>query len=195
MARKAPSLFTGEEKWQADLFATSTLADLRALSGERMAGGKLVHYVEDLAQGRSEMTSTPAVAVRSQFSRHIVYVPRNWERYHMSRLYGPLHRSLQDRFDTRWLADNVETHVVLTEIPQEHKAFIESRDMFFLSTIDHQGRPAVPYKSGDPGFVRVLDSRTVAFPCYDGSGMFYSIGNVLGKGAPLPARPRRSRVD
>ena len=48
----------------------------------------------------------------------------------MSRLYGPLHRSLQDRFDTRWLADNVETHVVLTEIPQEHKAFIESRDMF-----------------------------------------------------------------
>ena len=46
----------------------------------------------------------------------------------MSRLYGPVHRSLQDRFDTRRLADNVETRVVLTEIPQEHKAFIESRD-------------------------------------------------------------------
>src|SRR5580692_1221803 len=88
----------------------------------------------------------------------------------MSRLYGPVHRSLQDRFDTRRLADNVETRVVLTEIPQEHKAFIESRDMFFLSTIDHQSRPTVSYKSGDPGFVRVLDSRTVAFPCYDGSG-------------------------
>ena len=55
----------------------------------------------------------------------------------MSRLYGPIHRSLQDRFDTRRLADNVETRVVLTEIPPEHKAFIESRDMFFLSTIDH----------------------------------------------------------
>jgi hypothetical protein len=46
----------------------------------------------------------------------------------MSRLYGPVHRSLQDRFETRRLADNVETRVVLTEIPQEHKAFIESRD-------------------------------------------------------------------
>ena len=67
----------------------------------------------------------------------------------MSRLYGPVHRSLQDRFDTRRLADNVETRVVLTEIPQEHKAFIESRDMFFLSTIDHQGRPTVSYKGGD----------------------------------------------
>ena len=98
----------------------------------------------------------------------------------MSRLYGPLHRSLQDRFDTRRLADNTEARVVLTEIPPEHKAFIESRDMFFLSTIDHQGRPTVSYKGGDPGFVRVLDSKTVAFPCYDGNGMFYSMGNLLG---------------
>ena len=89
----------------------------------------------------------------------------------MSRLYGPVHRLLQDRFDTRRLADNVETRVVLTEIPQEHKAFIESRDMFFLSTIDHQGRPTVSYKGGDPGFVRVLGSKTLAFPCYDGNGI------------------------
>jgi predicted pyridoxine 5'-phosphate oxidase superfamily flavin-nucleotide-binding protein len=98
----------------------------------------------------------------------------------MSRLYGLVHRSLQDRFDTRRLADNVEARVVLTEIPREHKAFIESRDMFFLSTIDHQGRPTVSYKGGDPGFVRVLDGKTVAFPCYDGNGMFYSMGNLLG---------------
>src|SRR5215469_6416157 len=98
----------------------------------------------------------------------------------MSRLYGPVHRSLQDRFDTRLLADNVEARVVLTEISPEHKAFIESRDMFFLSTIDHQGRPTVSYKGGDPGFVRVVDSKAVAFPCYDGNGMFYSMGNLLG---------------
>ena len=82
----------------------------------------------------------------------------------MSRLYGPNHRSLQDRFDTRKLADNVEQRVVFTIIPPEHKTFIESRDMFFLSTIDHQGRPTVSYKGGNPGFVRVLDDNTVAFP-------------------------------
>ena len=98
----------------------------------------------------------------------------------MSRLYGPNHRSLQDRFDTRRLADNVEERVVLTKIPAGHKVFIESRDMFFLSTIDHQGRPTVSYKGGDPGFVRVIDNKTVAFPCYDGNGMFYSMGNLLG---------------
>src|SRR4029077_212548 len=92
---------------------------------------------------------------------------RNQERCHMSRLYGPVHRSLQDRFETRRLADNVETRVVLTEIPQEHKAFIESRDMFFLSTIDHQGRPTVSYKGGDPGFAKKLPltQRTPSVSC------------------------------
>ena len=98
----------------------------------------------------------------------------------MSRLYGPNHRALQDRFDMRRLADNVEKRVLVTEITAEHKAFIESRDMFWLATIDHEGRPTVSYKGGEPGFVRVLDGKTLAFPCYDGNGMFYSMGNLVG---------------
>jgi uncharacterized protein len=98
----------------------------------------------------------------------------------MSRLYGARHRQLQDRFDTRRLADGVESRVVKTEITAEHRAFIESRDMFFLASVDHEGRPTVSYKGGDPGFVRVLDAKTIAFPCYDGNGMFYSMGNLMG---------------
>ncbi len=98
----------------------------------------------------------------------------------MSRIYGPRHRALQDRFDMRRLADGVEQRIVRTEISAEHQKFIESRDMFWLGTIDHQGRPTVSYKGGDPGFVRVLDPTTLAFPCYDGNGMFYSMGNLIG---------------
>jgi hypothetical protein len=98
----------------------------------------------------------------------------------MSKLYGPEHRTLQDRFDTRRLADSVEDRVVRTEIVAEHKAFIEARDMFWLASIDHQGRPTVSYKGGDPGFVRVIDSETLAFPSYDGNGMFFSMGNIAG---------------
>src|SRR5436305_12847405 len=52
-------------------------------------------------------------------------------------------------------------------------------DMFFLATADAEGRPQCPYKGGDPGFVRVLDERTVAFPNYDGNGMYLSMGNLL----------------
>src|ERR1700756_5112986 len=117
-------------------------------------------------------------------------------RCHMSRLYGPLNRSLQDRFDTRRLADNVEARVVLTEIPPEHKAFIESRDMFFLSTIDHQGRPTVSYKGGDPGFVRVIDSKTVVFPCYDGTACSIRWVTCSGIGrSACSLSTWRSRID
>jgi uncharacterized protein len=98
----------------------------------------------------------------------------------MSRMYGSNHRALQDRFDTRRLADGVEKRAVESEISERNKAFIESRDMFWLATVDHQGRPTVSYKGGDPGFVRVIDSKTIAFPCYDGNGMFYSMGNLIG---------------
>ena len=55
----------------------------------------------------------------------------------MSQLYGARHRQLQDRFDTRRLADGVERRIVKTEITAEHRAFIESRDMFWLATVDH----------------------------------------------------------
>jgi predicted pyridoxine 5'-phosphate oxidase superfamily flavin-nucleotide-binding protein len=52
--------------------------------------------------------------------------------------------------------------------------------MFFLSTVDHQGRPTASYKGGDPGFVAIVDERTIAFPSYDGNGMFFSMGNIAG---------------
>jgi predicted pyridoxine 5'-phosphate oxidase superfamily flavin-nucleotide-binding protein len=63
----------------------------------------------------------------------------------------------------RRLADGIEQRNVKSEISQQHKEFIESRDMFWLATVDHEGRPTVSYKGGDPGFVRVLDPRTIAF--------------------------------
>jgi uncharacterized protein len=88
-------------------------------------------------------------------------------------------RRLQDRFDTRRLADRLEERKVTDRIDDSDRAFIESMDMLFLATADEHGRPSCSYKGGDPGFVRVLDERTVAFPCYDGNGMFLSAGNML----------------
>lgn len=98
----------------------------------------------------------------------------------MGNLYSAEHRALQDQFDTRRLADMIEGGFVAKEVDDNNKAFIESRDMFFLSTIDQNGRPTVSYKGGDPGFVRVVGKDTIAFPFYDGNGMFYSWGNIAG---------------
>ena len=87
-------------------------------------------------------------------------------------------RQLQDRFDTRRLADRLEQAKVHDAITGEDRAFIERMDMFFLATADAEGRPQCSYKGGDPGFVAVVDERTVAFPNYDGNGMYLSLGNV-----------------
>ena len=93
-------------------------------------------------------------------------------------LYGPRSRELQDRFDTRRLADRLEERVVRETIDADDRAFIEARDMFFLATADEHGAPQCSHKGGDPGFVRVLDERTIAFPSYDGNGMYLSLGNL-----------------
>ena len=88
-------------------------------------------------------------------------------------------RSLQDRFDTRALADRIDGLLVTDTISEHDRSFIEDRDMFFLATADAEGRPTCSYKGGEPGFVRVLDPHTVVFPNYDGNGMYFSAGNVL----------------
>ena len=89
-------------------------------------------------------------------------------------------RSLQDRFDTRRLADRLDERFVSTPvIDAEARALIERLPMFFLATADAEGRPQCSYKGGDPGFVTVLDETNVAFPNYDGNGMYLSMGNVL----------------
>jgi predicted pyridoxine 5'-phosphate oxidase superfamily flavin-nucleotide-binding protein len=97
----------------------------------------------------------------------------------VSGLYHSGSRSLQDRFDTRRLADRLEDVKVTDRLDDGDRAFIERMDMLFIATADEQGRPNCSYKGGDPGFVRVLDERTVAFPIYDGNGMFLTAGNAL----------------
>jgi uncharacterized protein len=88
-------------------------------------------------------------------------------------------RRLQDRFDTRRLADRIEDRLAHDAIDEGDRRFIERMDMFFLATADDDGQPQCSYKGGDRGFVRVLDDQTIAFPCYDGNGMYLSMGNVL----------------
>lgn len=94
-------------------------------------------------------------------------------------IYSDANRTWQDRFDTRRLADRIEERIVHDAIDADDRAFIEARDMFFLATADAKGAPQCSYKGGNPGFVRVLDDRTIAFPSFDGNGMYLSLGNVL----------------
>jgi predicted pyridoxine 5'-phosphate oxidase superfamily flavin-nucleotide-binding protein len=109
-------------------------------------------------------------------------------------------RGLQDRFDSRRLADRLDERLGRDAFSDDDRAFIASRTMFFLATADAQGRPDCSYKGGLAGFVRITGASELAFPSYDGNGMFRSLGNI----AVNPAvgllfidfeSPRRLRVN
>jgi len=88
-------------------------------------------------------------------------------------------RRLQDLRETRPIADRLEQVTVHSAFSDDDRAFIERAAMCFIATADAQGRPDCSYKGGLPGFVRVLDGRTLAIPDYDGNGMYRTWGNVL----------------
>ena len=96
-----------------------------------------------------------------------------------SDLYHSGNRQLQDRFGSRELADRLEQKLARTTFTDDDKAFIASLPYFFLSTADAQGRPDCSFKGGSPGFVQVTGPSELAFPDYDGNGMFKSLGNLL----------------
>jgi hypothetical protein len=100
----------------------------------------------------------------------------------MSDIFGGGARSFQDRFGTRQLADRIDERLVKDAIDDGDKAFIEQMDMFFLATVDRRGRANCSYKGGDPGFVHVLDPKTIAFGSQDGNGMYLSLGALAETG-------------
>lgn len=96
-----------------------------------------------------------------------------------SSLYHEGNRELQDRFDSRRIADRLEEVTLHEALNANDIAFITGCDMFFLATADADGWPDVSYKGGLPGFVQVTDDGRIVFPVYDGNGMFKSTGNAL----------------
>jgi predicted pyridoxine 5'-phosphate oxidase superfamily flavin-nucleotide-binding protein len=95
----------------------------------------------------------------------------------MSSLYEDSHRALHEQFDSTRIAGALEEGDG-DHIEEQHRPFIESRDFFFLATVDSQGRPQSQYKGGSQGFVKIVDEKTLVFPSYDGNGRYHSMGNI-----------------
>ena len=118
-----------------------------------------------------------------------------------SLLYHEGNRQLQDAFDSRRIADRLEDKLTRTAFTADDRAFIESAIYFFIATADADGRPDCSFKGGAPGFVRVTAPDEIAFPDYDGNGMFKSLGNLTVNAQvgllfiDLHEKPRRLRVN
>ncbi len=92
--------------------------------------------------------------------------------------YSDQARVLQKRFDTTALADAELQVIVHDTLTEADRGFIQSMEMFWLASVDDKGNPTVSYKGGSPGFVNMPNDKTIQFPCFDGNGMFWSMGNI-----------------
>jgi len=86
------------------------------------------------------------------------------------------HGSLQQY--VRMTAQGPETN----RLGQAEAEFIEARDGFYMATVSEAGWPYIQFRGGPPGFLRVLDERTLGFADFAGNRQYVSVGNLKHDG-------------
>lgn len=71
-----------------------------------------------------------------------------------------------------------ESHPWPTNIPPELAKFIEAQVSVFLATANVDGQPYIQHRGGPPGFLRVLDNKTIGFVDFIGNRQYITLGNL-----------------
>lgn len=93
--------------------------------------------------------------------------------------FTPAVKSVQERMGSRKIQEERENGGGFSvELTQDIAGFIAQRDSFYLATASAAGQPYIQHRGGPPGFLRVLDSRKLAFADYSGNRQYISVGNL-----------------
>jgi uncharacterized protein len=71
---------------------------------------------------------------------------------------------------------------VLDHLNPRMREFIDRQEMAFVATADIRGECDCTFRAGPPGFIRVINDRTLAYPEYRGNGVMASLGNIVENG-------------
>jgi len=85
---------------------------------------------------------------------------------------------LQDRLGTTARADRFYNDQVLDHLNPQMRDFVRRQQMMFLATADAAGECDNTLRAGPPGFIEVIDERTLAWPEFRGNGVMASLGNI-----------------
>lgn len=88
-------------------------------------------------------------------------------------------RDLQERYGTQGRAQRFYDDQMLDRLNAAMIDFIGRMDMAFIATSDKRGECDASFRAGLPGFLHVIDERTIAYPEYRGNGVMASLGNIL----------------
>jgi predicted pyridoxine 5'-phosphate oxidase superfamily flavin-nucleotide-binding protein len=93
--------------------------------------------------------------------------------------FTPVVKAVQSRKGSRRLYEKVEKRGSWqTGITPELKSFIEEQRSIFFATASKDGQPTIQHRGGPPGFLRVLDERTIAFVDFTGNRQYITLGNL-----------------
>jgi predicted pyridoxine 5'-phosphate oxidase superfamily flavin-nucleotide-binding protein len=79
---------------------------------------------------------------------------------------------------SRKLWENFSQDRTFDRFGDNEVAFIEARDSFYLASVGENGWPYVQHRGGPPGFLKVLDEKTLGFADFRGNRQYISLGNV-----------------
>jgi hypothetical protein len=94
--------------------------------------------------------------------------------------FTPRVQALQTRYGSRKAYDQRSAAAPLETLGPDERAFVESRDSFYIATAGETGWPYIQHRGGPKGFLRVLDERTLAFADFRGNKQYISAGNLAG---------------
>jgi predicted pyridoxine 5'-phosphate oxidase superfamily flavin-nucleotide-binding protein len=92
----------------------------------------------------------------------------------------PSVRAVQEELGVAATWQDFKGHRAFDQLTGIHAAFIGERDSFYMATVSETGWPYVQHRGGPPGFLKVIDARTLAFADYRGNRHYISTGNVAG---------------
>jgi hypothetical protein len=86
---------------------------------------------------------------------------------------------LQEAFGTTQRAQQFYRNQIAGQLTPVMREFIGRMEMAFVATSDMAGECDCSFRAGPPGFILILDDRTIAYPEYRGNGVMASLGNML----------------
>ena len=79
------------------------------------------------------------------------------------------------------LCDKVVAKRPSNRFSETEAAFIAARDSFYMASVSESGWPYVQYRGGPPGFLKLINETTLAFPDFRGNRQYISLGNVTAE--------------
>lgn len=92
--------------------------------------------------------------------------------------FGASVRAEQERRGSRRQYARLEALRGADRLGERESAFIAQRDSFYIATVGESGYPYVQFRGGPPGFLKVLDERTLAYADFGGNRQYVSVGNL-----------------